>query len=213
MPKKPSKNGRQNYDWDLIKMDYVSDPQSSLKNISEKYGIRLRTIADKSKADDWFATKKKFQAEVVEKATAKLTSRATSKKADELANAIKAATNIADAILKKSQDPDQFCRYIVQEGSAESYGSTEYVFEKMDMRAAKDALSALKSVDELLRGYHGIQKAEALIKQQYERERLELEKERIALERERNALRSQNMGAEDGSNYGVVLIPEVLSNE
>lgn len=181
MPKKPSKNGRQNYDWDLIKMDYVSDPQSSLKNISEKYGIRLRTIADKSKADDWFATKKKFQAEVVEKATAKLTAKATSKKADELANAIKAATNIADAILKKSQDPDQFCRYIVQEGNAESYGSAEYVFEKMDMRAAKEAISALKGVDDLLRGYYNIQKAEALEKARLERERFEFEKQKAEI--------------------------------
>ena len=208
MPAKPKKNGRQNYDWDLIKMDYVSDPQSSLKKISEKYGIRLRTIADKSKADDWFATKKKFQAEVVEKATAKLTAKATAKKADELANAIKAVSNIAEAILKKTEDPDQFCRYIVQEGSAESYGSAEYVFGKMDMRAAKDALSALKTVDEMLRGYYNIQKAEQLQKAQIERERLELEKERVSLERQRNAFRNGNM--DDDDSYGVVLLPEIL---
>ena len=178
MPAKPKKNGRQNYDWDLIKMDYVSDPRSSLKNISEKYGIRLRTIEDKSKADDWFATKKKFQAEVVKKATTKLSAKVTAKKADQLANAIMAASNIADAILKKTQDPDQFCRYIVQEGSAESYGSSEYVFEKMDMRAAKDAVSALKAVDDLLRGYHNIQKAENLQRYQLERDKFEWEKQK-----------------------------------
>ena len=178
MPAKTKKNGRQNYDWDLIKMDYVSDPRSSLKNISEKYGIRLRTVADKSKADDWFATKKKFQAEVVEKATAKLTAKATSKRADELANAIKAASNIADAILKKTEDPDQFCRYIVQEGNAESYGSAEYVFDKMDMRSAKDALSALKAAEDMIRGYYNIQKAEALEKARLEREKFEFEKQK-----------------------------------
>lgn len=178
MPAKPKKNGRQNYDWDLIKMDYVSDPQSSLKKISEKYEIRYRTVCDKSKADDWFATKKKFQAEVIEKATAKLTAKATAKKADQLANAIQAASNIADAILKKTEDPDQFCRYIVQEGSAESYGSAEHVFGKMDMRAAKDALSALKSIDEMIRGYYNIQKAEALNRQQLEREKFEFEKQK-----------------------------------
>lgn len=178
MPAKPKKNGRQNYDWDLIKMDYVSDPQSSLKNISEKYGIRYRTVADKSKADDWFATKKKFQAEVIEKATAKLTAKATTKKGNELADVIMAATNIAEAILNKTKDPDQFCRYIVQEGSAESYGSAEYVFGKMDMRAAKDAVSALKAVDDLLRGYHNIQKAENLQRYQLEREKFEWEKQK-----------------------------------
>ena len=213
MPEKKKKNGRQNYDWDLIKMDYVSDPQSSLRKISEKYGIRYRTVEDRSKADGWFATKKKFQADVVTKATAKLSEKATTKKANELANTIQAATNIAEAILRKTQDPDQFCRHIIQEGNADSYGSSEYVFEKMDMRAAKDAVSALKGVEELLRGFHNIQKADALHKQQIERERLELEKERIALERERNALRGQNVGVDSNVKYGVVLIPEVLDNE
>lgn len=178
MPEKKKKNGRQNYDWDLIKMDYVSDPQSSLKKISEKYGIRYRTVEDRSKADSWFATKKKYQAEVVRKATAKLSAKATAKKADELANTIQAAANIAEAILRKTQDPDQFCRHIIQEGNAESYGSTEYVFEKMDMKAAKDAVSALKGVEELLRGFHNIQKADALIKQQLEREKFEWEKKK-----------------------------------
>lgn len=178
MPDQKKKNGRQNYDWDLIKMDYVSDPKSSLKNISEKYGIRYRTIADKSKADDWFATKKKFQAEVIEKAAVKLTAKATAKKADQLADAIIAASNIAELIRKKTEEPDQFCRYIVQEGNAESYGSAEYVFGKMDMRSAKDALSALKAAEDMIRGYYNIQKAEALEKARLERERFEWEKQK-----------------------------------
>lgn len=202
------KTGRQNYDWEKIKNDYVTDFQSSQKKISEKYGISLVTIAKRSKADDWFAAKKKYQ----QKVTEKLIEKVSAKKADELADAIIAASNIAEAIRKKTEDPEQFCRYIVQEGTADSYGSAEYVFGKMDMRAAKDALAALKGVDELLRGYYNIQKAEALNRQQIERERLELEKERIALERERNALRSGNMD-DDSTRYGVVLIPERSSDE
>ena len=174
MPKKPSKNGRQNYDWEKIKNDYVTDFNSSQKKISEKYGISLVTVAKRSKADDWFATKKEYQRKVTEK----LIEKVSEKNADKLANAIGAASNIADAILKKSQDPDQFCRYIVQEGNAESYGSTEYVFEKMDMRAAKEAISALKGVDDLLRGYYNIQKAEALEKARLEREKFEWEKQK-----------------------------------
>ena len=209
MPAKPKKNGRQNYDWEMIKRDYVTDPYSSQQKISEKYGISLVSIRKHSKADDWFATKKEYQRKVTEKLIEKVSAR----NADKLANAIIAASNIADAILKKSEDPHQFCRYIVQEGNAESYGSSEYVFEKMDMKAAKEAISALKGVDDLLRGYYNIQKAEQIQKAQIERERLELEKERLALERERNALRSQNMGMDDATKYGVVLIPEVLTDE
>lgn len=174
MPKKPSKNGRQNYDWEMIKRDYVTDPYSSQQKISEKYGISLVSIRKHSKADDWFATKKEYQRKVTEK----LIEKVSAKNADKLANAIIAASNIADAILRKSQDPDQFCRYIVQEGNAESYGSAEYVFEKMDMKAAKEAISALKGVDDLLRGYYNIQKAETLEKARLERERFEWEKQK-----------------------------------
>ena len=177
MPAKPKKNGRQNYDWEMIKRDYVTDPYSSQQKISEKYGISLVSIRKHSKADDWLATKKKYQRELTEKVIEKV----SAKNADKLANAIIAASNIADAILKKSQDPDQFCRYIVQEGNAESYGSTEYVFEKMDMRAAKEAISALKGVDDLLRGYYNIQKAEALEKARLEREKFEFEKQKAEI--------------------------------
>lgn len=174
MPGQKKKNGRQNYDWEMIKRDYVTDPYSSQQKISEKYGISLVSIRKHSKADDWFATKKEYQRKVTEK----LIEKVSAKNADKLANAIIAASNIADAILRKSQDPDQFCRYIVQEGNAENYGSAEYVFEKMDMKAAKEAISALKGVDDLLRGYYNIQKAEALEKARLERERFEWEKQK-----------------------------------
>lgn len=174
MPDQKKKNGRQNYDWEMIKRDYVTDPYSSQQKISEKYGISLVSIRKHSKADDWFAAKKEYQRKVTEK----LIEKVSAKNADKLANAIIAASNIADAILRKSQDPDQFCRYIVQEGNAENYGSAEYVFEKMDMKAAKEAISALKGVDDLLRGYYNIQKAEALEKARLERERFEWEKQK-----------------------------------
>ena len=174
MPKSPKKDGGQRYDWEMIKLDYVTDPLSSQQKISEKYGVSLVSIRKHSKAEDWLATKKKYQRDVTEKVIQKV----SAKNADKLANAIIAASNIADAILRKSQDPDQFCRYIVQEGNAESYGSNEYVFEKMDMKAAKEAISALKGVDDLLRGYYNIQKAEALEKARLERERFEWEKQK-----------------------------------
>ena len=177
MAEKSKKDGGQRYDWETIKIDYVTDPLSSHKKISEKYGISLVTIAKHSKAEDWLATKKKYQRDVTDRVIKKV----SAKNADKLANAIMAASNIADAILRKSQDPDQFCRYIVQEGSAESYGSSEYVFQKMDMKAAKEAIAALKGVDDLLRGYYNIQKADALERARLEREKFEFEKQKAEM--------------------------------
>ena len=194
MPAKPKKNGRQNYDWEMIKRDYVTDPYSSQQKISEKYGISLVSIRKHSKADDWFATKKDYQRKVTEKLIEKVSTR----KADKLANAIIAASNIADAILTASEDPEQFKRYIVQEGTADSYGSTEYVFNKMDMKAAKEAIAALKGVDDLLRGYYNIQKAEALEKARLEREKFEFEKQKAEFNKPdtSNAIRIE--GFEEG---------------
>ena len=68
-------------------------------------------------------------------------------------------------------------------------------------------------IEEMTRSLYNIQKAEALERQNIERERLELEKERLALERERNALRNGNIGDQADIKYGVVLIPEVIDNE
>lgn len=194
MPAKPKKNGRQNYDWEMIKRDYVTDPYSSQQKISEKYGISLVSIRKHSKADDWFATKKDYQRKVTEKLIEKVSTR----KADKLANAIIAASNIADAILTASEDPEQFKRYIVQEGTADSYGSTEYVFNKMDMKAAREAIAALKGVDDLLRGYYNIQKAEALEKARLEREKFEFEKQKAEFNKPdtSNAIRIE--GFEEG---------------
>jgi len=172
--KSMKKDGGQRYDWEKIKRDYVTDPLSSQQKISEKYGVSLVSIRKHSKADDWFATKKKHQREVTEKVLEKV----SAKNADKLADAIIAASNIAEMIRRKSEDPEQFCRYIVQEGNADSYGSVEYVFEKMDMKAAKEAISALKGVDDLLRGYYNIQKAEQFQRYQLERERFEFEKQK-----------------------------------
>lgn len=194
MPAKPKKNGRQNYDWEMIKRDYVTDPYSSQQKISEKYGISLVSIRKHSKADDWFATKKEYQRKVTEKLIEKVSTR----KADKLANAIIAASNIADAILTASEDPEQFKRYIVQEGDADSYGSTEHVFNKMDMKAAREAIAALKGVDDLLRGYYNIQKAEALEKARLEREKFEFEKQKAEFNKPdtSNAIRIE--GFEEG---------------
>ena len=59
MADKPKKIGRQNYDWDAIKLDYISNPKSSVKQISEKYGIRQRTVAERCNKDGWVEAKKK----------------------------------------------------------------------------------------------------------------------------------------------------------
>ena len=203
---KSKKDGGQRYDWNLIMTDYVTNSDSSLRKIAEKYGIRFTTVKDKAKADSWFATKQEYQKEIRIKAAAKV----VTKKANELAGLVTASDAAQQAIVKAvTQDPDYFYKHIISENLSEK----REVLDILNFKAMKDMMRVIKDVEDVKRSILDIKRSDVSERLAIERERLELEKERIALERERNALRSQNIGSEDGSNYGVVLIPEVLGNE
>lgn len=214
MPKDPHITGGIRHDWASIKHEYVTDPNASLRKIAKKYGVSLNTIAKKSKAEDWFATRKKTQTKVVTKGITKT----TNKMADELSKESDFLERMKGHMDRMLQDDMQYQRHLIETRIIDEDGSMivspeEKIFNKFDSKAMKDSMQILQMMESMTRSLYNIQKAEALERQQIERERLELEKERIALERERNALRSQNMGVEDDTNYGVVLIPEVLGNE
>lgn len=222
MADKPKKSGRQNYDWKAIKHDYVTDPDATLRKIADKYGIRRNTVYKKSKADDWFATRKKVQAEIGAKAIAKTTDRM----AAELSKESDYLQLMKGHMGRMLQDDMQFQRHLIETRVIDEDGSMivspeEKIFNKFDSRSMKDSMQILKMMEDMTRSLKNIQKAESIQKQQLDRERFEfekemaqerlkLERERIALERERNALRSQNMSAGDESEYGVVLLPEIL---
>ena len=205
MPAKPKKSGRQNYNWNLIMNDYITDPGSSLRKISEKYGIRLTTISEKSKADNWFATKKEYQ----EKVRTKALSKAVTKKANELAGLVQASDYIEKTILKAFSDPEYFKKHIISQNLNEEQATLEI----LNTKAMKDMMRVIKDVEDVKRSILDIKKSDTAERLAIERERLELEKERLALERERNALRNGNIGSDNDKQYGVVLMPEVIADE
>ena len=205
MPDQKKKNGRQNYDWNLMMMDYVSHQDLSLRKIAEKYDVRFTTIREKAKADSWFATKQEHQKKVRTKAATKV----VTKNANELAGLVTASDYIEKTILKAFNDPEYFNKHIINDNLSEQQATLDI----LNTKAMKDMMRVIKDVEDVKRSILDIKRSDAAERLAIERERLELEKERIALERERNALRSQNMGADSDVNYGVVLIPEVLTDE
>lgn len=205
MPTKPKKNGRQNYDWNLMMMDYIDHQDLSLRKIAKKYDVSFNAVKAKAKADSWFATKQKHIEEVRTKAVAKL----ATKKASELAGLVTASDYIEKAILKAFSDPEYFNKHLVTVNLNEEQATLDI----LNTKAMKDMMRVIKDVEDVKRSILDIKRSDAAERLAIERERLELEKERIALERERTALRSQNMGIEDESRFGVVLIPEVLTDE
>lgn len=183
MADKPKKNGRQNYDWDAIKLDYISNPKSSQKYISEKYGIRERTVAERSKQDGWVEAKKKHLEKVTEKAAEK----ATAKQADTLARLAIVADKLAGVLEKAVADEQQFNRHIVMESASDGATSmstmVEKQFDKIDNRALKDTIQSLKMLEDIQRSLKNIQSAERLNKERREDERLKLERERFEFEK------------------------------
>ena len=179
MAKKPKKSGRQNYDWNSIMIDYCSDPKATLKSISEKYDIRFDTVAKKSKADNWFATRKKQQTKIVKKALTK----ASNKQADELAKEMHLLAKIQEHVTKAVDDDAQFHRHIKVDPVTGDL--TEEVLDKVDTRAIRDTMQTLKMIEEMSRSLYNIQKAEAIQKHQLDAERLQLEKERFEFEKQK----------------------------
>lgn len=184
MPDKQKKKlGRQNYDWQKIKLDYVTNPKSSIKYISNKYGIRTRTVADRCSADNWVAEKKKYQNEVAKKALLK----ATTKDANRMTRLLAVTDRLTEQIEKALDDPEQLYRQFVPETVSDN-GQTISTYvdkksEKFDTKAAKEMLQSLKIVEELNRSLKNIQKAEVLHRQNLENERLKIERERLELEK------------------------------
>lgn len=173
------KTGRQNYDWAAIMIEYVTDPKASLRGISKKYNIPYDTVAKKSKADSWFATRKKHQSRVISKAISK----AADKQANELAKEMDFLTLMKGHMDRMLSDEEQFQRQLITNPLT---GDTEErVTAKFDSRALKDSMQTLKMIEEMSRSLYNIQKAEAIQRRQLEADRLQLEREKFEFEKQK----------------------------
>lgn len=200
------KNGGQRYDWNKLKMEYVTDPEMSLRKLAKKHHIREKTICDKSSAEGWFATKKKHQEEVTARAIAKV----ATKQVNALAKELESVEKLSDILSKALLDEQQFNRYIVNEtvsdqGSSMST-SNEKIFEALDTRRLREAASTLKLIEEMKRSMLNIQKMSEVNRELREQRRLEMEEERLKMEQQR-----MNLGTEDEDGHGILILPEVLN--
>lgn len=179
MPKnQKKKTGRQNYDWAAIKHDYVTDPKQSLRRIAEKYGINYVTVAKKSKAEGWFATRKKHQSKVISRAISKT----ETKQANQLARELDFLDKMKDCMEDMLSDSDQFRRHLVSDDLG---GTLEILSKKYDTKAMKDSMQMLELMEKLTRSMYEMQKIEVMQKHQLDVDRLQLEKERFEFEKEK----------------------------
>ena len=179
---------RPTYDWDKIRTEYITS-DLSLKDISEKYGVQQRLVNTKSAEQGWVDQRKKYNAKVVEKAVNKV----AAKRANQLAKELAIADNISNVLKKALDDAEQFNRYIIDTTTrvdgTEIRTSEEKTFEKVDMRALKDAAAALRLVEEMKRSMAGILRVEEINRNRREEKRLKLEEEKLQLQKEQTEAR------------------------
>ena len=176
------------YDWDKIRTEYITS-DLSLKDISEKYGVQQRLVNTKSAEQGWVDQRQKYNAKVVEKAVNKV----ATKRANQLAKELAIADNISNVLKKALDDAEQFNRYIIDTTTrvdgTEIRTSEEKTFEKVDMRALKDAAAALRLVEEMKRSMAGILRVEEINRNRREEKRLKLEEEKLQLQKEQTEAR------------------------
>ena len=179
---------RSKYDWDKLRTEYITS-DLSLKDISDKYGVSQRLVNTKSAEQGWVDQRKNYNAKVVEKAVNKV----AAKRANQLAKEFTIADNISNVLKKALDDAEQFNRYIIDTTTrvdgTEIRTSEEKTFEKVDMRALKDAAAALRLVEEMKRSMAGILRVEEINRNRREEKRLRLEEEKLQLQKEQTEAR------------------------
>lgn len=198
---KQRKNGRQNYDWDKIKLDYISNPSLSLKKIAEKYKIRLHTVEKRSTADGWYEEKIRYQKSLAADATQRVYAAQT----EILERELQAADKLCDALCKALDDPQQFNRHIVNQNGQQ----VEMIFNVVNFRAMLDMTKSLKMLVDIKKSLLGITSIEHQERMQLARERLQLERERLEWEKEKAEMLKPLKPDGDKPQIGIVILPEV----
>lgn len=171
-------SGRQNHDWNTIKVEYITDPTASLRSLAKKYGVSLAHIAKKSKAESWFAARKKHQNKIV---TDAITQTGKSQ-AKELAKSMEYLHTLSDCMGEMLADKDQFRKHFLQD---ETLAMKETITTKYDTKAMKDSFQMLKMMEDLSRSLLDIQRLEAMQKHEIDAARLQLERERFEFEKQK----------------------------
>lgn len=179
MPKDPHITGGIRHDWAAVKHYYVTDPNATLRKAAEKYGISYRTIAKKSKAEGWFATRKESISKVISKGISKTENQL----AAELSQTSDFLALMSGHMSRMLSDSQQFQRQLITNPMT---GDTkERVTEKFDARALKDSMQTLEMIEKMTRSLYNLQKAETIQKHQLAAERLQLERERFEFEKQK----------------------------
>lgn len=188
-------------DWDKIKTEYVTTDISQ-RALADKHKVNLRDLCEHSRKEGWVNQRKKYRAKVAEKTERKLANKEATRQTNQLSGLLNASYNLRDRIVKATEDPDQFNRYLVTKGSkGGEFETVEVIKDKVDTKAIRELTQSMRALEDLIRSLNNIPTPA-------EQQRLDIERQKFELEKEKWE-REKNQGKSDDKHLGVILIPEI----
>lgn len=178
-------------DHEKARVDYVTG-RMTYSQIAEKYGVSRSHVGAVAKKEGWKKQRDAFRKSVTDKAVTRLADRG----AAQLERMMDTADRLNGVLSRITEDKAQFFRW---KGSGEDEGPQEYVLNKADTKALKNATAALFEMVRITRNLYGIP------------DRMEDRKDRR--EERRVKLAESQAGNVSESQAGIVLMPQILDSE
>lgn len=160
-------------DWEAIKTEYITT-DISLSKLAKKHGCTKGQIGKTCAKQGWVAQRKQFAADVLSKTM----DHEAAKQSARLIKLMDATGRAIDVALGALMDDEQFKRYVV----TEEMGNVvrEKQFEKIDTKALKDVVGALKELTAMVRDFEDIPTPAQRESQRIAAERLKIEQQKAA---------------------------------
>lgn len=170
-----SRKAENGVDWVSIRAEYVTT-KTSLRKLSEKYGVAKSAVDKKSQKEGWVESREAYNKSLCEKVIEKT----SDEQSDKLAALIAAADEMTDVMQAALSDKDQFYRYIIDGVSVNDdetvVKKTETTFKKIDTKAVREMAAAMKDLTAVVRNLHNLPTLAEMQARELAIERFKLEK-------------------------------------
>ena len=163
-------------DWQAIRLKYITG-RMGYKPLADAHKLRYSVLQRRATAERWPAQREEYRKQAADKAI----ERELENEVDRLATLIRVANHMQDVIANIDKDPDQFHRYLVQDEIYDPECDTplktteERVFKKLDTKAVRDIVAAVKDLLYIVRNLHGMPTQAEAEAQRVAAERLKIE--------------------------------------
>ena len=192
-------NTKEKIDWEAIKLEYITS-DTTYQALANKYGMRMQTVAERSKKEDWRSARKKHKEKIVKRAVRKT----EKKEADRLKRILKAGDRLLAKLEKAINELDiQICKEV------EKTKIIEYNNDLRPDKPTKEIIEEKENVKEYKtiidrRGLQQLSNAlNSLRDVQMIRSAMDLEEQRLRIEALKKQAEKEEASAE--SNVNIII--------